>query len=326
MKRREFIKLLCGAVVTCPLAARAQQVEGVRRVGVLMNLSSEDSEGQARFVALVKELAHLGWNVGRNVQIDVRWAAGEAERYRSYAAELVALSPDILLGMNASSVRAFRQATRNIPIVFAGVSDPVGAGFVEALDHPGGNTTGFMIFEYGMAGKWLQLLKEVAPSITRVGVIRDSTVVAAIGQFGAIQAMAPSLGIDLRAIDAREIERGVPTFARQPNGGLIVLTGAYAQVHRGLIVTLAARHKLPAVYWQRLFVTSGGLLSYGPDLVDQSRQAASYVDRVLKGEKPADLPVQTPTRYDLSINLRTAKALGLIIPPSVLTSADKVIE
>jgi putative tryptophan/tyrosine transport system substrate-binding protein len=325
MRRRDFLSAGV-AVLALPSAVQAQQPEQMRRIGVLMNLAPEDADGQARFVAFIQELAQLGWSVGRNAQIDVRWVGGQADRYRSYAADLVSLSPDILLGTNASSVRALRQATRTIPIVFAGVSDPIGAGLVDTLARPSGNTTGFMIFEYEMAGKWLQLLKEVAPFVTRAGIIRDSAVVAAIGQFGAIQAMAPSLGIELRAIEADDIERGIPAFARQPNGGLIVLTGASAQTHRDKIVMLATRHKLPAVYWQRLFAAMGGLISYGPDVIDQSRQAARYVDRILKGEKPADLPVQAPTKYELVVNLKTAKTIGLSIPTSVLARADGVIE
>jgi len=326
MRRREFIMLLGGATVSWPLAARAQQPDGMRRVGVLMNLAADDPAGKDHLAAFVQALDQLGWSEGRNVHVDVRWAAGDAERYRIYAAELVNLAPDILLSSNASSVRALRQLTRAVPIVFAGATDPVGDGFVETLAHPGGSTTGFMLFEYGIAGKWLQLLKELMPSVTRAGVVRDQDVVAAIGEFGAIQAMAPSLGIELRAIDVREIERGIPALASQPNGGLIVLTSGFAQAHRELIVKLAAVHRLPAVYWQRLFVTSGGLLSYGPSIVGMFRQAAGYVDRILKGEKPSDLPVQAPTKYELVINLKTAKSLDLTIPATLLARADEVIE
>ena len=315
--RREFITLLGGAAAAWPLAARAQQGERVRRIGVLMNVAADDPEAQARNAAFLQGLQELGWTVGRNVRIDYRWAAGDADRLRRYAAELVALAPDVVLASGTSTVGPLQQATRTVPIVFAGVADPVGAGFVDSLARPGGNATGFISFEYGLSGKWLELLKEIAPGVTRVAVLRDSAISGGTGQFGAIQSVAPSLGVEVIPInvrDAGEIERAVAAFARAPNGGLIVTASGLAIVHRELIVMLAARHKLPAVYYYRFFVTDGGLVSYGPDPHDQYRRAAGYVDRILKGEKPADLPVQAPTKYELVINLKTAKALGLDVP------------
>jgi putative tryptophan/tyrosine transport system substrate-binding protein len=328
MNRREIITLL-GGTTAWPLAARAQQPEQVRRIGVLMILAADDPEGQARLAAFAQGLQELGWTVGRNVQIDYRWGAGDADRTHRYAAELVALAPDVIVASGTSTVAPLQRATRSVPIVFAGVADPVGAGFVESLARPGGNATGFMLFEFGMSGKWLELLKQIAPRVTRAAVIRDSTQGSGTTQLGAIQAVAPSLGVDVRPIDARdagEIQRGITAFARFSDGGLIVLGSAAAVVHRDLIITLAARHRLPAVYSFRYDVTSGGLISYGPDTIDPFRQAASYVDRILRGEKPADLPVQAPTKYELVINLKTAKALGLEVPATVLARADAVIE
>jgi putative tryptophan/tyrosine transport system substrate-binding protein len=329
LKRREFITLLGGAAVAWPLAARAQQRERMRRIGVLMALAADDPEGQARLTAFVQGLQELGWTDGRNVQIDYRWPAGDAERIRRYAAELAALAPDIILAGGGAVVPSLLQATRTIPIVFTQTPDPVGAGFVESLARPGGNVTGFTAFEYGIGAKWLELLKEIAPHVTRAAVIRDAAVASGIGQWGAIQTAAPSFGVELRPVDVRdasEIERAVAAFARSANGGLIVAASTLAIVHREPIITLAARHKLPAVYANRFFVTGGGLISYGPDSVDPHRRAAGYVDRILKGEKAADLPVQAPTKYELVINLKTAKALGLELPVSVLGRADEVIE
>jgi ABC-type uncharacterized transport system substrate-binding protein len=329
MRRREFIALLGGAAIPWPLAARAQQRERMRRIGVLMSLAADDPEGQARLTAFVQGLQELGWTDGRNVQIDYRWPAGDAERIRRYAAELAALAPDIILAGGGAVVPSLLQATRTIPIVFTQTPDPVGAGFVESLARPGGNVTGFMLYEYGIGAKWLELLKEIAPHVTRAAVIRDPTIASGIGQWGAIQTAAPSFGVELRPVDVRdasEIERAVAAFARSANGGLIVAASTLAIVHREPIITLAARHKLPAVYANRFFVTGGGLISYGPDSVDPHRRAAGYVDRILRGEKPADLPVQSPTKYELAINLKTAKALGLTMPPSLLTRADEVIE
>jgi putative tryptophan/tyrosine transport system substrate-binding protein len=329
MKRRKFITLLGSASVAWPLAARAQQPERMRRIGVLMALASDDPEGQARFVAFVQGLEESGWTDGRNVRIDTRWAAGDADRFRKYAAELIALAPDVILASGGTGVGALLQVTRTVPIVFTQTNDPVGAGYVDSLARPRGNATGFTNMEYGMSGKWLELLKEIAPRVTRAAVIRDATIPQGIGQFGAIQAVAPSFGVELRPIDAREapeIERAVTDFARSANGGLIVTGSAMTAVHRDLIITLAAEYKLPAVYWDRFFVTGGGLISYGPDSIDPHRRAAGYVDRILKGEKPADLPVQAPTKYELVVNLKTAKALGLAIPQAVLSRADEVIE
>jgi putative ABC transport system substrate-binding protein len=329
VRRREFITLLGGAAVAWPLAARAQQGERMRRIGVFMNLASDDAEGQARNAAFLQGLQQSGWTVSRNVQIDYRWSAGDAELFRRHAAELAVLAPDVILATGSATVGPLLQATRTVPIVFVQVPDPVGAGFVESLARPGGNATGFTIFEYGISGKWLELLKEIAPSVTRVAVLRDPAIAAGAGQLGAIQSVAPSLGVELRPLgvrDAGEIERSVTAFARSSNGGLIVTGSTLALVHRDLITTLAARHRLPAVYNSRYFATVGGLISYGSDSIDPYRRAASYVDRILKGEKPADLPVQAPTKYELVINLKTAKALGLDVPTTVLARADEVIE
>jgi len=325
--RREFITLLGGAVAGWPPAARAQQSDRVRRVGVLMNLAVGDPEGEARIAAFVQALQRLGWSEGRNLRIDYRWAADDAGAFHRYAEELLALAPDVILAAATPSVQALQQATRTVPIVFAIVADPVGAGFVDSLARPGGNATGFTPFEYGISGKWLELLKEIAPRVTRVAVLRDLTI--GLGQLGAIQSVAPSLGVELTPIgvdDVGQMERTIAAFALSPNGGLIVTASTSAIIHRELITTLAARNKLPAVYYERYFVAAGGLMSYGPDFLDQFRSAASYVDRILRGEKPADLPVQAPTKHELMINLNTAKALGLDVPPMLLARADKVIE
>ena len=327
MRRREFITLLGGAAAW-PLAARAQQGKPMRRIGVLMNLAIDDSEGQTRITAFVQGLQQLDWSVGSNLRIDYRWGAGDAERFRRYAAELVALAPDVILASGAT-VTALQQVTRTIPIVFAQVTDPVGLGVVESLARPGSNATGFTPSEFGISAKWLELLKEVAPGVTRAAVLRDPIVTAGPAQLAAIQGVAPSFGVELKPVDIRDrsaIERALASFARSPNGGLIVTVTPAAAVHRHLIITLAARHRLPAVYGYRYFVMDGGLISYGPDTIDQYRRAAGYVDRILKGEKPADLPVQAPTKYELVINLKTAKALGLTVPDSLLARADEVIE
>ena len=328
MKRRAFITLLGGAAAGWPLAARAQQGERMRRIAVLMPLAADEPESLARVGAFLQALQALGWTDGRNVRIEYRWAGGDAER-RKYAAEVVALAPDIILANGASTVAPLLQVTRTLPIVFVQVTDPVGAGFVASLARPGGNATGFTVSEYSLSGKWLELLKQIAPGVTRVLVFRDPTIASGIGQFAAIQAVAPSLRIDIVPADVREageIERAVTAFAGQPNSGLIVLTGVSAIFHRKLFIALAARHRLPAVYPFRLIATEGGLASYGPDTIDPFRRAAGYVDRILKGENPADLPVQAPTRLELVINLKTAKALGLDVPDNLLATADEVIE
>jgi ABC-type uncharacterized transport system substrate-binding protein len=329
MRRREFITFLGGAVAAWPLAARAQQLERMRRVGVLMSVAADDSQSSARITAFAQGLQQFGWTDGRNVRIEYRWAGGDAERFRKYAAELVALAPDVILANSSTAVAAFLQATRSVPIVFVGIVDPVGAGFVDSLARPGGNTTGFTLFEYGMSGKWLEQLKEIAPRVTRVAVFRDPSLASGGGQLGAIQSVAPSFGVELSPVgvrDAGEIERAVTAFARGSNGGLIVTGSTSARAHRELIIKLAGQHRLPAVYSDRVFVTGGGLISYGPDRVDPFRRAAGYIDRILTGEKPADLPVQAPTKYELVINLKTAKALGLEVPPTLLARADEVIE
>ena len=326
MRRREFIALLGGAAAW-PIAASAQQP--VRRIGVLMPLAADDREAPTRIAAFHQGLQQLGWVVGRNVRIEYRWGAGDPDRIRKSVAELIELVPDVILAGGSATLGPLLQATRAVPTVFVHVPDPVGAGFVDSLARPGGNATGFAIFEYNISGKWLELLKQIAPAVTQAGVIRDPAISAGIGQWGAIQAMAPSVGVEVIPVnvrDAPEIERAITTFARSSNGGLLVTASALAVRHRDLIVTLAARHKLPAVYWERFFVTGGGLISYGPDVVDQFRRAAGYVDRILKGEQPADLPVQAPTKYELAINLKTAKAFGLEVPPSLLARADEVIE
>jgi putative ABC transport system substrate-binding protein len=329
MRRREFITLLGGAVVAWPLAARAQQPERMRRIGIILPTAADDAQFQAWVGAFLQALALLGWTIGRNVRIDTRWATANAAEVRRHAAELAALAPDVILAHGASIVGPLLQATRTVPIVFPVAVDPVGAGLVDSLARPGGNATGFLAFEYSLSGKWLELLKQIAPGVTRVAVLRDPAITAGIGQFGAIQTVAPSLGVEVNPVnvrDATEIERAVAVFARSPNGGLILTASGLATLHRDLIVTLAARHKLPAVYFERSYVAAGGLISYGADWIDQYRRAAGYVDRILKGEKPADLPVQAPTKYELAINLKTAKALGLDVPQSVLARADEVIE
>jgi putative ABC transport system substrate-binding protein len=329
MRRREFMTLVGGAAAAWPLAARAQQGERVRCIGVLMPFAADDLPGRDRLATFVQALQRFGWTDGSNVRIDPRWGGGNAGNIRKFAAELVALAPDVILADSSATVAALLQETRSVPIVFAIVADPVGAGYVDSLARPGGNITGFSNFEYSITGKWLELLKDIAPRVTRAAVLRDSTIAAGPGQFGAIQAVAPSLGMDLRAIDVRdagEIERAVAAFARDSNGGLIVTGSPAATFHRELIIALAAWHRLPAVYANRQYAAAGGLISYGPDFVDQYRRAAGYVDRILKGEKPADLPVQAPTRYELVINLKTATALGLEIPPTLLARADEVME
>ena len=328
MNRRTFIMLIGGAAMW-PRAARAQQREKMRRVGVLMNLAADDTEGSARVTALAQGLQELGWRDGRDVRIDYRWAAADAPSFHRHAQELLTLAPDVIIASATPSVVALQQATRTVPIVFVGVADPVGAGLVESLAHPGGNTTGFSIFEYSISGKWLELLKEIAPRVRRAAVIRDHLLTSGTAQFGVIQSVAHALGAELTPVAARsadEIERGLSTFAREPDGGVIVTGSPLTAVHRNLIIMLAARHRLPAVYPFRYFATGGGLISYGPDVADQYRRAAGYVDRILKGEKPADLPVQAPTKFETIINLKTAKALGLDVPTPLLARADEVIE
>jgi putative ABC transport system substrate-binding protein len=328
MDRRSLIVCLGGAVAW-PLAARAQQRGPMRHLGVLMNVAEADPESAARIAAFLQGLQQSGWSDGRNVQIDTRWAAGDVENFRRYSAELVALAPDVILASSSLAVAALRQVTHTTPIVFVGIVDPVGAGFVDSLARPGGNATGFTLFEYGLSGKWLELVKEIAPPITRAAVLLDPASPAESGMFTAIQSVAPSVGVELSPFgmhDAGEIERAITAFASKPNGGLIVLGSTLANVHRELIIMLAARHRLPAVYSDRLFVTSGGLISYGPNRIDQFRRGAAYVDRILRGEKPSDLPVQAPTKYELVINLKTSKALGLELPPALLSRADEVIE
>jgi putative tryptophan/tyrosine transport system substrate-binding protein len=327
VNRREFISLLVGAA--WPVAARAQQTDRARRIGVLTSLSMHDPASQARLTTLQQGLQQLGWTEGRNIHIDWRWGAGNADNLRKHAEQLTALAPDAIVANGSAAVALLLQATRAVPIVFTDVLDPVGAGFVDSLAHPGGNATGFMLFEYGVSGKWLELLKQIAPGVTRAAVLRDPSMTAGVGQFAAIQSVAPLLRIELRPVDVRdagEIERGVTAFASGSNGGLIVASSPSAAVHRDLIIGLAARYRLPAVYSFRYYVISGGLIAYGPDPNDPFRSAAGYLDRILKGEKPADLPVQAPTKYELVINLKTAKALGIDIPPMMLARADEVIE
>jgi putative tryptophan/tyrosine transport system substrate-binding protein len=330
MKRRDFITLL-GSAVAWPLAARAQQPERMRRIGVLSGGGvADDPDAQGYIGAFLQGLQQLGWTDGGNMRIDTRWGAGNADNLRKYSVEMAALAPDVILTVGTATMSSLLQATRTVPIVFVAVADPVGAGFVKSLARPGGNATGFIQFEYTLSGKWLELLKQIAPSVTRVAVLRDAAITSGIGQFAVIQSVAPSVvGVEVSAInvrDAGEIEGEIADFARTSNGGLILTASALANTHRDLIIALAARHKLPAIYYRRHFVASGGLISYGYDLVDQCRRAAGYVDRILKGEKPADLPVQAPTKYELVINLKTAKALGLDVPPTLLARADEVIE
>ena len=328
IKRREFITLLGGAAAW-PVAARGQQGERVRRIGVLMSTAVDDPQDPARLAAFAQGLQELGWTIGRNLRIDYRWSATSPDNACKYAAELAALAPDVMLASGTIALAAVQQITHTTPIVFANLIDPVSGGFVESLARPGGNTTGFLLFEYGISGKWLELLKEIAPRVTRVAVLRDPTQSSGTGQLGAIQSAASQLGVEFRPVgarDAREIERGITDFRRGSNGGLIVTAGTQAREHRELIIGLAARHRLPAVYFNRLFVEAGGLISYGADTIDPLRRAANYVDRILKGEKPADLPVQAPTKYELVINLKTAKALGLTVPDSLLARTDEVIE
>ena len=329
MKRRDFIKLFGGVATAWPLVARAQQREQIARIGVLMSAAAEDPEGQSRFAAFRQALQKLGWTEGQNVRIDVRWAAADAALERKFATELVSLTPEVILATASPTVAALQSVTRTVPIVFAHSVDPVGAGFVDSLARPGGNATGYVLFEYGTAAKWLELLKEIAPNVARVAVLRDPAIASGIGQFGAIQSVAPSFGVELTPVnvrDAGEIERAISAFARSSTGGLIVTAVPLALVHRDLIITLAARHKLCAVYYLRSYVTAGGLISYGTDVHDLYRRAAGYIDRVLRGEKTSDLPVQAPTKFETAINMKTAKALGITIPASLLTRADEVIE
>jgi len=328
MQRREVVTLLGGMVMAWPLAAYAQQAERVRRVGVLMPFTVNDTEAEARNAVFEQSLRQLGWTIGRDLQIDYRWPGGDAASIRRAAAELVALAPDVLLAAGSSTTGPLQQTTQTIPIVFANLADPVGAGFVQSLARPGGNATGFTTYEYSMSGKWVELLKQIAPHVTRVAVIRDPATAAGIGQFSAIQSVAHSLGVELTpfsARDAGDIERGIDAFARSGNGGLIVTSGGVA-FRRNLILGLASQHKLPAVYPFRFYAVDGGLISYGPDNYEMFRRAAGYVDRILKGEKPGDLPVQAPTKYELVINLKTAKALGITVPPALLAQANEVIE
>ena len=328
VRRRDFMSLLGGAAAI-PFGARAQQEQRMRTIGVLLPATSDDPVFQARLAAFHQELALLGWIIGRNVRIETRWATINPAEIRRHAAELVAIPPDVILSTGDSTVPSLLQATRTVPIVFPVASDPVGAGYVDSLARPGRNVTGFMLYEYSIGAKWLELLKEIAPSVTRVAVLRESATPAQTAQYGVIQAVAPMHKVEVTPIDmhsAAEIEQGVETFARTPNGGLIATAGGAAIRHRDLIVSLAARRNLPAVYWERFFVVAGGLISYGVHTIDQYRRAASYVDRILKGEKAADLPVQAPNKYELAINLKTAKSLGLTVPPPLLARADEVIE
>ena len=329
MRRREFISIFGGALTTWPLAAHAQQGERMRRIGVLMLQDEDDPSTKPRIAAFVQELQKLNWVTNRNIQIDIRWGAADSKRSRRHAAEMVALAPDVIVATASAATAALQEATRTIPIVFVNVTDPVGAGYVASLARPGGNITGFVTFEYGMSGKWLELLKEIAPGVMRVAILRDPALPVGIGQLGAIQSVAPSLRVETSPVDVRdanEIERVIADFARKPNGGIIVAASPGALINRKLIIDAAAKHRLPAVYFQKEFVKGGGLISYGPDVVDQYGYAAAYVDRILKGEKPADLPVQQPTKYETAVNLKTAKALNLAVPPSLLARADEVIE
>jgi putative ABC transport system substrate-binding protein len=329
MRRRDFVALAGIVAAGWPFTAGAQQGERVRRIGVLLPAAADDPDFQAWFGAFLQELARLGWSIGRNVRIDTRWAGAKSADWRRDAAELAALAPDVILAHGSGTVAPLLQATRTVPIVFPVIADPVAAGYVDSLARPGGNATGFMLFEYSISGKWLELLKQIAPGVTRVAVLGDPDTPTGPAQFGAIQALAPSLGIQANSLnkrDAGEIERAITAFAQSPNGGLIISAGGPHLFYRDLIIKLTARHKLPAVYFDRAFVAAGGLLSYGPDRIDLYRRAAGYVDRILKGEKPADMPVQAPTKYELVINRKTARALGLEVPQPLLSIADEVIE
>ena len=329
MKRREFIMLVGGATAAWPVAARAQQPTGMRRIGVLMNFPSDASEGQARIAALMQALQKFGWNEGDNVRTDIRWAGNDTERVRKYSEELIELNPDVILASGSQSVAALQRITRSVPIVFANVVDPVGAGYVASLARPGGNITGFTSFEYSIGGKWLELLKQIAPRVTRIAVIRDPAIAAGIGQFAAIQSAALSPAVELSVIDPRdvgELKRALDTFAGEPNGGLIVTASISASSRDELINSLALHHRVPAIHAFRYSILSGGLASYGPNTIDFFRRAATYIDRIVKGAKPSELPVQAPTKYELVINLKTAKTIGLEIPPTLLATADEVIE
>ena len=330
MRRREFLGAFGSAALAWPLAARAQQGERIRTIGVLAGATADDPEYQARVRVFRQALEQLGWIDGRNVRIDIRWATTDADFLRKQAAELAALAPDVIVSSTGTTTTVpLLDVTRTVPIVFVLLIDPVGAGFVASLARPGGNATGFLMFEYGLSGKWLELLKQIAPDVKRVAVFRDPTIASGIGQFGAIQSAAPSLGLEASPMnlrDAAEIERDITAFARSPNGGVIVTAAPRALLHRELIAALTARHRLPAIYSHRSYIAAGGLISYGPDILDQFRRAADYVDRILKGENPADLPVQAPTKYELVVNLKTAKALGLELPASLVARADEVIE
>jgi putative tryptophan/tyrosine transport system substrate-binding protein len=329
VQRREFIRLVGVAAAASPLAGHAQQGDRVRRIGAIVAREGEDAEVSARLTAFQQGLQQLGWTAGRNVRIDIRWAGVNPSEIRKSVATLVGLAPDLILATGSLTLEPLLGATRTLPIVFVTVADPVGAGYVESLALPGGNATGFALFEYGLAGKWLELLKQIAPNMARTAVLRDGAIAYGSGQFAVIQSVAPSVGVDVTPINLREapeIERAITAFVRRPDGGLIATAGQGSLIHRELIITLAARHKLPTIYWQRFYAMAGGLVSYGPDLHEQYRLAAGYVDRILKGEKPADLPVQVPTKYELVINLKTAKALGITIPPSILARAAEVIE
>jgi putative ABC transport system substrate-binding protein len=329
LRRRQFLRLLGGTAAAWPVAAYAQQRKTMRRVGVLMPFAAKDPQVQIRNAAFLQGLQQLGWTVGDNIQVDYRWSGGNEDDTRKYAAELVALAPDVIFTSGSAAVGPLQRATGTVPIVFAATPDPVGAGFVDSLARPGGNITGFAAYEYGLGAKWLELLKQIAPSVMRVAVLRDPTITAGIGLWGAILSVSPAFGVELRPIDVRdagEIERALTAFSRSPNGGLILTGSAMAIAHRDLIIALAARHQLPAVYYEPYFAAAGGLIAYGPDIPEQYRVAAGYVDRILRGERPADLPVQAPTKYRLAINLKTAKALDLEVPPSLLARADEVIE
>jgi putative ABC transport system substrate-binding protein len=329
MRRREFIMLLGGATACRTLAVRAQQPEPMRRVGVLMQIAEGDAESKIQLAEFQRELRELGWVVGRNVKLDARWAGGDSDRIRKYAAELVALAPDVVLASGGTAVGALQQASRTVPIVFVNVTDPIGRGYVASLPEPGGNATGFTSFEFGMGGKWLELLKQIAPGVTRVAVFRDPVITGGMGYLAAIHALAPSIGVEVSPIDVRvesDIERAIAAFARTPNGGLIVAPDPAAIAHRELIIALASKYRLPAIYPFRYFVAEGGLISYGPNAIEQFRRAASYADRILKGQKPGNLPVQAPTKFELVISLKTAKAIEVAVPQTLVSRADELIE